>query len=150
MISNWSSIPSLRLDKYLYLVRVYISHTFLYLSGAAWSQELLEDWSALITGKGDCQGVLDPHDPKVGDGLRYHILDVWVDGLLETDDWERGLERGILKPIESVAAESWTKTLRERARSVIDDEQIRDIQNRQGIVEGDTEDTGDSFEGFED
>lgn len=84
-------------------------------------------------------GALCAGDGKVPDGVRYHVLDVWVDGLMETEGWE---EAGIMRPIERLRAEGRTKIVRERAREVLRDERL------QGIEEG-TEDDREDREGDE-
>ena len=124
MVTNWSVIPSLRLDKYLYLVRVMISHSFVYLAKLSWPEDLLNAWTGVIMGQGECHGVLDAKDGKVGDGLRYHVLDVWIDGLMEEESWEVGVENGVMKSVEVVSTAGATKTLRDRAKLVVSDERL--------------------------
>ena len=86
------------------------------------------------TGKG--ASVLDGNDEKVPDGLRYHVLDVWVDGLLECDEF---VNKGLLEPVQRVTKEGKTKTLRTRAKGVLEDERL--FQTR--------ENDEDDFEGFD-
>ncbi len=143
MISYYSDIPSLRLDKYLYLIRLYVSSSFVYLSQHKWDKDLFERWRRMIEGAGEDQraSVLDVGDDKVPDGLRYHVIDVWVDGIMECEDWNA--EKGaLLEPMERVAKLGKTKTLRTRAKTVLDDARL----------DGSTErklDEDDAFEGFE-
>ena len=103
----------------------------------------------MITGKGECQGVLDPQDGRVGDGLRYHILDVWVDGLLEVDRWETEFGRGMFGPVQKLAQEGATRTLRERARRVTEDDRVQRASDGQDVLRGEYEGLDDEFEGFE-
>ena len=149
MIEYYSDIPSLRLDKYLYLIRLYVSSSFLYLSQHEWDDELTQGWIALL--KGDYEwpvngcGVLNTEDWKVPDGLRYHVLDVWVDGLVECDDWE---DKGLLGPVERVAKEGKTRVLKQRARGVLADERLGTNEGTDGKDDEDGEEEGE-FEGFE-
>ena len=91
----------------------------------------------------DGVGALSAGDGKVPDGVRYHVLDVWVDGLVETEGWE---EVGIMRNVEGLMTKGRTKVVRERAREVLGDERL------QGIDDG--EDRGGDeeveFEGFGD
>ena len=97
--------------------------------------------------RGEDRGLMDPQDRQVGDGLRYHILDVWVDGLVEVEVWEVGVERGVMSPVKSLFTGAVTKTLRLRAQGVMEDERLRialEDENVANCVDGD-----DEFEGFD-
>lgn len=91
-------------------------------------------------------GPLSAGDGKVPDGVRYHVLDVWVDGLVETDGWEAV---GIMRPVERLRTEGRTKVVRERARTVLEDERLQGLEER---TTDDRDDPGSDeegeFEGF--
>lgn len=87
--------------------------------------------------------VLNVKDGKVPDGLRYHVLDVWVDALLECDEWE---DKGLLEPVQRVAKEGTTKVLRSHATSTLDDERL--LQNHPTEEPEAVDAGGDEFEGF--
>lgn len=90
-------------------------------------------------------GALRANDGKVPDGVRYHVLDVWVDGLLETEGWGGA---GLLRPVERLRTEGRTKVVRERAREVLEDERLQEVEGRTA-AEGDREGDGEEeFEGF--
>ena len=90
-------------------------------------------------------GALSVNDGKVPDGVRYHVLDVWIDGLLETEGWKGA---GLLRPVERMKTEGRTKVVRERAREVLDDERLQELEGRP-MAEGDREgDEEEEFEGF--
>lgn len=126
------------------------------LAREGWDRGLVDEWVGMMMGSvGDggegpqrC-GTLDPREAKVGDGLRYHLLDVWVDGLVEAGNWEVGVERGIMRPVEGVAKHGWTKTLRERANRVLEDSRLKEEAGEadgRALSEGE----GDAeFEGFD-
>lgn len=128
-----------------------------YLAREGWERGLVEEWVGMMmgwsVGDGDegpmrC-GALDPREAKVGDGLRYHLLDVWVDGLVEIANWETGVERGIMRPVEGVAKDGWTKTLRERAKRVLEDARLKE-EAGEGAGSRISEGEGDAeFEGFD-
>lgn len=148
MISYYGDIPSLRLDKYLYLIRLYVASSFLYLSRHEWNTDLVDGWKHLMEGTGDewtgkGASVLNVRDEKVPDGLRYHVLDVWVDALLECDDSGKA---GLLEPVQRVATEGKTKVLRNHANSVLEDERLL---HSPASVENEAVDEGtEDFEGF--
>ena len=76
-------------------------------------------------------GPLSRRDGRVSDGVRYHVLDVWVDGLVGAEGWEKEVRRGmVLRPVEGLRVEGRTKTVRERAREVMEDERLK-----QAVVE---------------
>lgn len=97
----------------------------------------------------DGVGPLSAGDGKVPDGVRYHVLDVWVDGLVETEGWDGG---GLMRPVEKLMADGRTKVVRARAREVLRDERLQGIEGRR--TEDGEEDRGSDeegeFEGFED
>ncbi|KAA6411133.1 MAG: nucleolar NOP52 variant [Lasallia pustulata] len=88
---SWSTIDSLRLDKYLFLVRRYIHASFLYLLNHGWDSELVPGYVELVETIPLSVGA---EASKVPDGLRYHVLDCWVDEL-EKVDGGRGAPGGV-------------------------------------------------------
>ena len=101
------------------------------------------------SGREDGVGALSASDGKVPDGIRYHVLDVWVDGLVETEGWEDA--GGIIRPVEILRTEGRTKVVRQRAEEVLRDERL---QVTDGGVDDNGEDDGideeGEFEGFAD
>lgn len=80
------------------------------------------------------------------DGIRYHVLDVWVDGLVGVEGWE-GL--GVMGPVERLGREGLTRVLRERARGVLGDERL--VEEGDGGGDGGEGEEGErGFEGFKD
>ncbi|KAL8994106.1 MAG: hypothetical protein Q9169_005844, partial [Polycauliona sp. 2 TL-2023] len=148
IISEYTSIPQLRLDKYLLLMRCYVNATFLYLSSHAWDKELVAEWRVLMDGgrEGKRLAPLSAVNGKVPDGVRYHVLDVWVDELVKVVGGER-LEKGVLEmlmePVRRLGEEGRTKIVRGRARDVLRDERLVGIVGGNG--DGDEE-----WEGIED
>lgn len=86
---------------------------------------------------------LSAGDGKVPDGIRYHVCDVWVDGLMQTEGWEG---TGVMRPVERLSQEGRTKVVRGRAKAVLEDERL---QEGEGEVDGAGEGDGKGdFEGF--
>lgn len=122
--TNFSLIPSLRLDKYLYLIRRYVSTAFIYLSQHAWSPDLISAYLKLMQGPVGplSRGVGD--EAKVPDGLRYHVLDIWVEELVPVlEDGEKGEENDIgevlMNVVRTLAREGRGKALRKRAKEAV-------------------------------
>ncbi|KAL1885551.1 hypothetical protein Plec18167_001045 [Paecilomyces lecythidis] len=104
-----------------------------------------------------------PHGP---DGLRYHILDIWLDELekvveVEEIDTAEGPTKRlkgdipmdlILRPMRKLKAESPTKTVRERARDVLEDDRLVEwgvIERKTGSDDED-EDSEEEWGGLDD
>ena len=109
------------------LVRCYVNVAFTYLSRVGWEDALLGEYLGLIG-----QGPLSTGDAsslKVPDGLRYHVLDVWVDELEKVvgdgflDDESVPLGK-ILGLVRRVASEGRSKALRQRGMNVLEDERL--------------------------
>lgn len=143
MAGQWSAIPGLRLDKYLLLCRYYIQGAFQYLATKGWGEELVETYLRIVeevplsTGMEVVDGNMGG---KVPDGLRYHVLDVWVDGL---EGREEGLPEGMLErvmgPVQRLAREGKTKVLRERAKEALRDERLMQWTVGAGAARGEAE-----------
>ncbi|PWY89779.1 hypothetical protein BO70DRAFT_308146 [Aspergillus heteromorphus CBS 117.55] len=100
-----------------------------------------------------------PHGP---DGLRYHVLDIWVDEVekvLEFDETEtEGGERKpkgevpielLLRPIEKLKAESPYKPVRTRAAETLEDERLFEWGFRERKVESEDEESEEEWGGFD-
>ncbi|KAL8800438.1 MAG: hypothetical protein Q9182_005191 [Xanthomendoza sp. 2 TL-2023] len=158
IISEYTSIPQLRLDKYLLLIRCYISSTFQYLASHDWDKGLIREWRSLMEGDGE-PGLapLSPGNGKVPDGVRYHVLDVWVDEVckvVEGNGKVGGEVRGqLMGPVRRLEKEGRTKVVKSRARDVLADERLETLvlAEDDGVeVEDEDKDEDEEFEGFED
>ena len=92
---------------------------------------------------------LSVENAKVPDGLRYHVLDVWVQ---ELDNVDKGREGKcpvdlLMAPLETLRIEGRTKTVRTRAKEMLEDERLKDWNGNVEMIDG--EDEGDDWEGFE-
>lgn len=120
-------------------MRQYIHHSFLYLSHHNWDEELVERYLDLVE-----ELPLNPGDGKVPDGVRYHVLDVWVDGLGGVEGWREKME-GLMRPVERLEREGRTRVVRGRARGVLEDERL--VEGSDGGNESGGDEEGE-FEGF--
>ncbi|KAJ5166843.1 uncharacterized protein N7482_005624 [Penicillium canariense] len=105
-----------------------------------------------------------PHGP---DGLRYHLIDLWVDELEkvfefegdETDSEDEPKNRKIkgdvpmellLRPLEKLRTESPYKPVRTRAAQALDDDRLVEWGVRSRKIEEDDEDSEGEWGGFAD
>ena len=111
------------------LVRNYVNSAFMYLVNHAWDAELLAAYLELMEAI-----PLSAANAKVSDGLRYHVLDVWVEEL-DSIDKDRGGAcpvDEILEPVRRLEREGRTKKVRERAKECLMDERLMDWNSRAG------------------
>ncbi|KAI4146327.1 MAG: hypothetical protein L6R39_003485 [Caloplaca ligustica] len=159
IISNYTSIPSLRLDKYLLLIRYYVRSSFQYLKSQRWDSELVEEWTAVMEGEEEEDGLgpLSPGNRKVPDGVRYHVLDLWVDelegvvGAEEDGMLKEGLDEMLMEPVKRLEREGGSKIVRSRAREVLEDERVREIapDEERKEMENGRRDDDEEWGGFE-
>ena len=135
---EWTQIEALRLDKYLYLIRQYLNASFRYLSQQSWANtkavdehgKILEE-IPLNTGEGDGK--------RIPNGLRFHVLDVWVDELNKVDGtWgmeKREVLEKLCAPVERLAKEGKLKVVRTAAKECLGDERLRSWRGQEVQVE---------------
>ncbi|KAL8929903.1 MAG: hypothetical protein Q9208_001047 [Pyrenodesmia sp. 3 TL-2023] len=134
-------------------MRHYVRASFQYLKLMKWDREMIQEWRDAMVGesegrKGDELGPLNPGNMKVPDGVRYHVLDVWVDELVGFvgEDEEMGKEIGVLlmEPVARLEREGRGKIVKQRAREVLEDKRVRgwvdggkdkDVENNSGEEE---------------
>lgn len=125
---DWLTIDSHRINKILLLIRLVIRQLFrIVLEDEPHnpdSSTLLDRQLTIITAL-----PLSPRERKVPDGLRYHVLDVWLDEL------ERGVGEAkqtrcdeahlaqtatrLMRPVAQMAKEGLSKGVRGRAKEVL-------------------------------
>jgi ribosomal RNA-processing protein 1 len=124
MRREWMGIDVLRMDKFLYLVRQYVRAGWGYFDRRGWrDEELLEAYLEVLG-----RIPLSARDAKVPDGMRYHMIDIWVDEMDKVDEKREGkmpMEK-LLQLLRVVEKESPSKKIRERSREALEDERLRD------------------------
>lgn len=150
--NEWHGLDRYRLDKYLYLIRRYVGAAFgrfvkMSPSGKVdeVDEERLEVYLSMLEEgalstdnmKPDVKHGEDPSLvlPKGPDGLRYHILDLWVDELEKIVGDQEQLEKGsaveglplelLMRPMQRLKEKSITKEVRRRAKEAVEDERVR-------------------------
>lgn len=145
MAREWKQIEALRLDKYLYLIRQYVNASFAFLSRNEWEKSLVKEWNKVVE---ECP--LEPQDMRIPNGLRYHILDIWVDEMERVHEtmWQEESMSDILEmlvlPIEKLAKEGQLRTLRNAAKECLADCRLRSWRRQQQEVVEETPEDDDS------
>ena len=138
MAREWGGIDALRMDKFLYLVRCYVNQGFVRVSRQQWSdEELLDDYLEILSA-----WPLNVKDPKIPNGLRFHVIDIYVDELDTADSKQQAPLDKVLDPLRNLGKHSMTRAIRERVKEALADERLSDWQApRSQNVEGDGEHT---------
>lgn len=105
----------------------------------------------------DGLGPLSPGNRKVPDGVRYHVLDLWVDelegvvGAEEDGMLKEGLDEMLMEPVKRLEREGGSKIVRSRAREVLEDERVREIapDEERKEMENGRRDDDEEWGGFE-
>lgn len=70
---------------------------------------------------------LNVEDLRVPNGIRFHVLDLWVDELEKVGMLEEGNEEvleSLLEPVRKLAKDSPTKAVRKKAKEALGDERL--------------------------
>lgn len=121
MAREISGIDALRMDKFLLLVRLYLAAEFAQVLRHPDTVSRHLDVLSTIP--------LNAADARIPNGLRYHVLDIYVDELAKADPDKKisdELLEQILTPVRRIARDSPTKLVRKRAKETLDDERVRD------------------------
>lgn len=145
MSTMWQEIDALRMDKFLYLVRCYVNKGFELCARKDWADDsFVERYLGVLE-----TVPLEPRDHRIPNGIRFHVIDVYVDEL-EKVDTQRTVDLGkVLEPLRKLKENTLTKAIRERCAEALGNERVLDWKGEQkqenGIGDGDAE-----FGGFED
>jgi ribosomal RNA-processing protein 1 len=107
------------MDKFLYLIRQVLLSSFRHFANHSW-KEIDTYLSILATTP------LNPKELRIPNGLRYHMIDIYVDELekAESEDKSWPIEK-LLAPLQVLGKESPTKTVRERVKIALEDERVK-------------------------
>jgi len=127
MAREWANIDALRKNKFLYLIRQYLFASFRFLSRHEWNNtRAIEGYMNILA-----RTPLNPTDPKIPNGMRYHVLDIYVDELDKIDADREGkmpLET-LLAPVKTLEKAAVTKAVRKHAKEALEDERLKDWNN---------------------
>lgn len=150
MSREWNGIEMLRMDKFLYLVRQFLAAGFVWLARDDWKdadsrKEMLQILEEIP---------LNARDVRVPNGLRYHVVDIYVDELDKADTERTAPIEAMLAPLNKLAKEGITKAARKRAQEALEDDRVGDWKG-ENVDEHDSDNgkeqgSDDEFGGFDD
>lgn len=87
------------MDKYLYLIRQVFSTGLKWLAKGKWDGKKVEEYVGILEEVG-----LNVKDVKVPNGLRYHVLDIYVDEIEKVagDKMEEVPLEALLEPVRKL------------------------------------------------
>lgn len=118
MAREWTNIDVLRMEKFLLLTRRFVGATLGVLKDAKWDEASIKEWISLLK-----EVPFNVEDPRIGNGIRYHVIDIWVDELERIEVLEDGEEtlKLLLEPLQTLAKSSPTKDVRRKAKEALAD-----------------------------
>ncbi|KAI1315876.1 hypothetical protein EDD11_000252 [Mortierella claussenii] len=81
MCAEWHGIDRLRLDKFYFLLRRFISYSFRMLKENEWDLATVEEYSNVMI-----NGPLNATSTKVPDGIRFHLIEIYLEELEKVVD----------------------------------------------------------------
>ncbi|KAI9844228.1 MAG: hypothetical protein M1837_005734 [Sclerophora amabilis] len=123
MAREWNGIDVLRMDKFLLLVRAYLNASFQHLQRRNWDPAIVQEYLGILSST-----PVHPTDGKIANGLRYHVIDIYVDELDKLDTPRSGEVPllALLEPLRKLQLESPTKSVRLRVKAALADERLLD------------------------
>lgn len=76
MSAEWLALDRHRVDKFYMLLRRYVGYAFQRLAQEGWEETWIERHNTVMN-----KVPLHPENPKIPDGIRYHILEIYLDEL---------------------------------------------------------------------
>ncbi|ORZ01963.1 nucleolar, partial [Lobosporangium transversale] len=74
--AEWHGIDRLRLDKFYFLLRRFLSYSFRMLKENDWDLETVEEYTSIMI-----NGPLNATSTKVPDSIRFHLIEIYLDEL---------------------------------------------------------------------
>ncbi|KAI5207417.1 hypothetical protein E4T39_01900 [Aureobasidium subglaciale] len=156
MAREYTAIDSLRMDKFLFLIRSFVSAGWGWCAKGNWKDaETRKQYGELLK-----EIPLHPRDPKVPNGLKYHVVDVYVDEL-EKIGGEGAPYEELMEPLVELGQKGLLKSVRKKVAEALDDSRVKEwlgIEEEEGDdeelseveAEIDEEDEDEEFGGFDD
>lgn len=145
MQREWTNIDVLRMEKFLLLTRRYLGASFRVLKKGKWEEEKVAEMLSVL---GELP--LNVGDMRVPNGLRFHVIDIYVDELERAGALEAGMVplEDLLLPLRRLAKESPTKPVRTKAKEALEDERLPG--NKKLEAEKESEEKEEVWGGIED
>ena len=141
MSREWPSIDALRMDKFLYLVRCYVQEGFQYVRRTGWDEDLVEKYMGVLEAT-----PFELRSVRISNGLRYHVIDLYVDELDKADEDSSSPFERLIAPMKKMARDSPNKAARKRATEALDDKRVDNWKGRKDISEESEEEEEDEDE----
>ncbi|CZR62018.1 related to RRP1 protein [Phialocephala subalpina] len=122
MQREWTNIDVLRMEKFLLVVRRYLAATFEVMRDEGWEEGVVGEVIKTLEG---CP--CEVEDVRVPNGLRFHVIDIYVDELERVTVLEEGSEAPVevlLEPLRKLAKGSPNKVVRTKAKEALADERL--------------------------
>lgn len=150
MSREWANIEALRMDKYLYLIRQVLNQSFRFLSRGKWgNSEAIEEYVRILE-----ETPCDTTEPRIPNGLRYHVMDIYVDELEKVggEEWEVETLEKLLEPLRKLAKEGMVRSIRDAAKEALDDDRLKKWRGEEVKAAEDEkmDDSNDGWGGFDD
>lgn len=130
------------MDKFLFMIRSYVNAGFAYCAKNNWKDaETRKEYLDLLR-----EIPLNPRDPKVPNGLKYHVIDVYVDELEKVGDDKAPYEE-LMAPLVELGEKAVLKSVRKKVEEALDDERAKEWL---GIEEEDEEELSEAEEELDD
>ncbi|ODQ74527.1 hypothetical protein LIPSTDRAFT_93324 [Lipomyces starkeyi NRRL Y-11557] len=121
---EWNNIDVLRVDKFYLLIRWFVHMMFRRLSRSDWERSLVEKWTDILI-----KYPLNSTNASIPDGIRYHMIDIYVDELERANSSESGCNfpiAEILRPFEKLARDGKSQVVKRRAiAEVLNDSRLK-------------------------
>lgn len=122
MQREWTNIDVLRMEKFLLVVRRYLAATFLVMKDEGWGEGCVEEIIKTLE-----EIPCEVEDVRVPNGLRFHVIDIYVDEMERVGVLEEGSEapvEALLGPLKGLAKGSPNKVVRTKAKEALADERL--------------------------
>lgn len=134
MAREWTNIDVLRMEKFLLLTRRYLGAMLGVCKEAKWKKLVVEEQLSLLQ-----EIPLNVSDPKIGNGIRYHVIDIYIDELERSgalEEGRKGVELSVLlAPLEELKKNSPTKSVRVKAKEALADERLPGNEKEDEVME---------------
>ncbi|KAF8865500.1 hypothetical protein BDZ45DRAFT_580148 [Acephala macrosclerotiorum] len=144
MQREWTNIDVLRMEKFLLVVRRYLAATFLVMKDEGWEEGVVGEVITTLE-----EVPCEVEDVRVPNGLRFHVIDIYIDELERAGVLEEGSEalvESLLRPLRGLAKRSPNKVVRTKAKEALEDERLPGNQK----TEVEEKEDEDGWAGIED
>ncbi|KAF9960984.1 hypothetical protein BGZ72_005287 [Mortierella alpina] len=135
--AEWYGIDRLRLDKYYFLLRRFMSYSFRMLKENNWELETIEEFSNVMI-----NGPLNATNKTVPDGIRFHLIEIYLEELEKVVDVAQSGEvptAHVLQPMFHLLG----KTINGKVFKMVAEDVFQEILKKTAAGEGEDSDFED-------